>query len=73
MSTSKLTEKYQLTLPSDIRGFLHVGRGDRIEFVIENDKVFIKKPEPIDWDYLQSLQSTLSEWGSEEDSAYDNL
>ena len=73
MSVSKLTEKYQLTIPRDIRNFLHVGYGDKIEFVIEDNKVIIKKPNPIDWEYLQSLQTTLNEWSSEEDDAYDHL
>jgi len=73
MSVSKLTEKYQLTVPRDIRAFLHVGYGDKLEFIIDNDRVFIKKPDPIDWNYLQSLQPTLNEWSSEDDSAYDHL
>ena len=75
MQVSKLTSKNQITLPLSVRNKLHVHAGDKVEFVIEADgKVIVKKPEPIDWTYLKSLESGLSEWNSEEDErAYRDL
>jgi antitoxin PrlF len=75
MKISRLTSKNQITLPLSIRNKLHVHAGDRVEFVIEGDgKVVVKKPEPIDWAYLKSIESGLSEWSSEEDEeAYRDL
>ncbi len=38
MATAKLTSKCQITLPAAVREDLHVGPGDRIEFVkVEDD------------------------------------
>ena len=75
VQVSKLTSKNQITLPLAIRNKLHVHAGDRVEFIIEADgKVVVKKPEPIDWEYLKSIESSLSEWSSEEDEkAYRDL
>lgn len=74
MSLSKLTTKYQVTIPSDIRAILGVKAGDRVEFMIENDHVIIKKPHSIDWTYVESLEYGLNEWASEQDcKAYDHL
>lgn len=74
MSLSKITSKYQVTVPSDIRSVLGVKAGDRLEFIIENDQVLLKKPNPIDWTYVESLEYGLSEWTSKQDClAYDNL
>lgn len=33
MSTATLTSKGQITIPADVRAALHVGTGDRVEFV----------------------------------------
>jgi hypothetical protein len=42
--------------------------------MIEHNKVCLKKPDPIDWQYLKSLEPTLHEWDSPEDhEAYDDL
>lgn len=74
MSLSKLTSKYQVTVPSDIRAILGVKAGDRIEFRVENEQVLLKKPNPIDWTYVESLDYGLSEWASEGGcKAYDHL
>lgn len=37
MSLSTLTSKGQLTLPKDIRQYLHISSGDKVEFIIEED------------------------------------
>ncbi|MHB1359561.1 MAG: AbrB/MazE/SpoVT family DNA-binding domain-containing protein [Rhodocyclaceae bacterium] len=33
MSTATLTSKGQITIPAEVRAALHVGTGDRVEFV----------------------------------------
>jgi antitoxin PrlF len=33
----KLRPKAQLTLPEEIRRFLHIGEGDEVEFAVRND------------------------------------
>lgn len=68
MSDSKLTSKFQATIPQDVRTVLDLRAGDRIIFEITTDKqVRIKKAKPMDILYLKSLQSTLSEWQSDND------
>jgi len=67
MQVSKLTSKYQATIPSDIRKFLGVGQGDRVAFSIKQDKVFLRKASPLDIQFLKATESTLSEWNSDED------
>jgi antitoxin PrlF len=68
MSHSRLTSKFQATIPQDIRSTLKLKAGDQIIFEITADKnVIIKKAMPTDIAYLKGLESTLSEWGSAND------
>lgn len=72
--TSKVTQKYQATIPQAIREKLAIQKGDRIIFEIENEKVVLKKLSPLDWEYLEAVSATLSEWSSEADEkAYSDL
>jgi antitoxin PrlF len=72
--TFKVTQKYQATIPQAVRKKLEIGKGDRIIFVIEDDKVVLKKLSSLDWEYLESLSATLSEWSSDADEkAYSDL
>jgi antitoxin PrlF len=41
--TSKLTAKAQTTIPQPIRAALQLREGDEIAYVIENDRVVIRK------------------------------
>jgi len=74
-ATSKLTTKSQATIPGRIRDFLGMRPGDSVIFEIdENKKVFIRKATPIDFEFLQALEGTLSEWSSKHDEeAYSDL
>ncbi len=68
MSSSKLTTKFQTTIPQEVRSLLKLKVGDRIVFEITEDKhVKIRKATPVDLAYLKSLESTLDEWNSEFD------
>lgn len=74
MIYSTLTQKCQTTIPQEIRKFLHLHEGDRVGFEIIEDHVVIKKILPLDIEFVQALESTLSEWSSkEDDEAYRDL
>lgn len=74
MNISTLTTKCQATIPSDVRKELGLHAGDKIGFEMLRGKIYIVKIPPFDFAYHQALESTLSEWDSEEDDkAYDNL
>ncbi len=72
--TSKVTQKYQATIPQAVRKKLEIEQGDRVIFEIKDDKVVLKKLSPVDWEYLESVSATLGEWSSEADEeAYSDL
>ncbi|MGK7952984.1 MAG: AbrB/MazE/SpoVT family DNA-binding domain-containing protein [Xenococcaceae cyanobacterium] len=72
--TSKVTQKYQATIPQAVREKLAIEKGDRVIFEIEDEKVVLKKLSSVDWEYLESVSATLSEWSSEADEeAYNDL
>jgi AbrB family looped-hinge helix DNA binding protein len=74
MSVSRLTKKYQTTVPAEIRKFLNLIEGDKVDFEICNNQVIIRKITPLEIEYLNSLESTLQEWNSkEDDEAYNDL
>ena len=74
MLASKVTAKYQATIPTSVRRFLHIKNGDRVKFEIIQNQVVIKKIENDNYEYLKSVNSMLTEWSSEEDDeAYRDL
>jgi AbrB family looped-hinge helix DNA binding protein len=74
MSGSKLTTKFQATIPKDIRKQLKLSAGDVIVFQVVGDTVIIKKGKSFDKEHLKALQKTLSEWNSSfDDEAYEHL
>jgi AbrB family looped-hinge helix DNA binding protein len=71
---SKLTKKSQTTVPKEVRDALKAKPGDTLVYRIANGRVTLARAERLDKAYLKSLESTLSEWNSPEDSeAYDDL
>ncbi len=73
-SLSRLTRKYQTTIPRDIRDVLHLGAGDLVAFEARGDVVTVRKATPLDVEYLRSLEATLTEWASTaDDEAYRGL
>ncbi len=73
-STSRLTKKYQATIPRPVRQALRLQAGDAIAFDIESKGVRLRKARKADLDWARSLEGTLGEWRSKADEkAYRNL
>jgi antitoxin PrlF len=73
-ATSKLTKKYQATIPEPVRKLLHLETGDVIAFDIEDDDVHLRKARPLDLAFAKSIEGTLTEWATEADEeAYRDL
>jgi len=73
-STSKLTQKYQTTIPSPVRKLLYLQAGDAVAFDIEDNVVHLRKARSIDVAFAKSLEGTLNEWESSADEeAYRDL
>ena len=71
---SKLTKKYQATVPKAVRKKLNLKAGDIIAFEIDSDMIKLRKATPIDVEFVNALVPTLNEWSSENDeAAYDDL
>jgi antitoxin PrlF len=70
---SKVTAKYQATIPGPIRDYLKLKQGDTVEFAVINEQVVLRRSLPLDVEYLRGLEKTLSEWNSPHDKAYDEL
>ena len=74
MLASRVTSKYQTTIPADVRKHLGIKQGDLVAFEIVNGKVTLRRVLPVDIEYAQAVAGTLSEWESENDEeAYRNL
>jgi AbrB family looped-hinge helix DNA binding protein len=73
-ATSKITSKYQATIPEPVRKVLHLRAGDAIAFDIEDNQIRLRKARPIDLAFAEALQGTLNEWESAADEeAYREL
>ena len=74
MLTTKITQKYQTTIPLEVRNLLNLHASDYVRFEIIDGKVIISKVEPFDIEYYKALEKTLGEWSSKEDEeAYRDL
>ena len=73
-ATSKITSKYQATIPEPVRKALHLKAGDAIAFDIEDHQILLRKARPLDLVFAEALKGTLNEWESAEDEeAYREL
>lgn len=74
MQASRLTSKYQATIPEKVRKVMRLKKGDLIAFDIKKKSVTLKKISPVDLKFAKSLEQTLGEWSSENDEeAYRDL
>ncbi|MBS0271439.1 MAG: AbrB/MazE/SpoVT family DNA-binding domain-containing protein [Proteobacteria bacterium] len=74
MISSRITQKYQATIPTEIRKILDLHGGDLVGFEIHDKEVLIRKVTPLDLEFAKALEKTVSEWESEEDDKlYANL
>ena len=67
LQTSKLTTKYQATVPTSVRKFLQLKAGDMLGFEINAGEVTLRRATPLDLAFTQALAGTLPEWASKED------
>ncbi|MFH0727727.1 MAG: type II toxin-antitoxin system PrlF family antitoxin [Pseudomonadota bacterium] len=71
---SKLTKKYQATVPEAVRKKLNLNAGDIIAFEIDKDIIKLRKARPVDIEFSNALIPTLNEWKSQNDEeAYSDL
>ena len=74
LATSRLTTKYQATIPAVVREKLGLGKGDVVCFEETKEGVFLRKALPADLAYTRALTETLGEWSSrEDDEAFHDL
>ncbi len=74
VSVSRLTSKFQATIPLPVRNALGVVQGDAIAFEIENGLVRLTRANPRDIAFAQAVEGTLCEWDSAaDDEAYRGL
>lgn len=68
-ASSRLTSKYQATIPAEVRAALQLKAGDRVSFEIrDSGTVTLRRETPADRAYLSATSDTLaSEWLSDED------
>lgn len=74
LHTSKLTSKFQATVPTPVRKALQLNAGDLIGFEVDGDQVRVRRATPLDLAFAQALQGTLTEWSSaRDDEAFKSL
>ena len=66
---SRLTGKYQATVPASVRRSLGVGAGDRLAWVVEGETVTLRRATPRDDGFTAAVSENLTEWASPEDEA----
>lgn len=66
MDVSKLTAKYQVTIPADVRKALGLAAGDRVAFTVDEEgRAVLRKVTEADWEWARFVGSQLSEWNNE--------
>jgi AbrB family looped-hinge helix DNA binding protein len=67
LHTSKLTSKFQATVPAPVRKALQLKAGDLIGFEVEGNEVRLRRATALDLAFAQALEGTLGEWSSKQD------
>lgn len=74
MVTSKVSVKGQSTIPGEIRKFLGLKAGDTIGFEIIENRVVMRKLQPLDAAFLRLASESFSDWNAPEaDEAFRDL
>jgi len=74
LQVSKVTSKFQATIPAAVRRVLGLKKGDTVAFEIEGNTVVVRRASALDKEYAKAIEGTLSEWLSAEDEeAYRGL
>ncbi|MFI5400565.1 MAG: AbrB/MazE/SpoVT family DNA-binding domain-containing protein [SAR324 cluster bacterium] len=73
-ATSRLTKKYQATIPKPVRAALRLKAGDTVAFDIAGGLIRLRKARKPDLVWERALEGTLSEWsGKSDERAYRDL
>lgn len=67
LHTSKVTAKFQTTVPPSVRKALHLKAGDFIGFEVNGSEVKLRRATPLVLAFNQALDGTLDEWHSAKD------
>jgi antitoxin PrlF len=74
LAESRLTQKYQATIPLEIRRLLNVTQGDTLAFDLHEGHVVVRKQQPLDKTYARQVEAGLTEWASDiDDEDYHDL
>ena len=74
LASSRMTQKYQTTIPAKIRRLLGLQSGDIIGFDLKEGDVVLKNASPLDVAFAKAVEGSFSEWASDEDEeAYSGL
>lgn len=68
-AVSRVTTKFQATIPLPIRNFLGIKQGDAVAFEIADGAVRLTRATPRDLAYAEAVEGTLGEWNSPADEA----
>jgi len=69
METSRITTKYQATVPADVRAALGLKAGDTLAWDVREKIVTVRKARALDVAFAAAVSTTLEEWDSPEDEA----
>jgi len=67
MQSSTITSKGQITIPKDIRNLLHIGKGDKLEFLVDSNGSVTILPVTADITILKGLVPTPKNYVSLEE------
>jgi AbrB family looped-hinge helix DNA binding protein len=74
MDISRLSSKGQMTIPKRIREVAGLAEGDVVAFVMDADRIVLRKLPSERDPYLAGIEESLTEWNSAEDEhAWRNL
>ena len=67
MEIAKISSKGRITIPKTIREAAHLEAGDLVAIEMANDRIMLRKVNPLSGDYLICVQGFMDEWNSPED------